>query len=218
MKNNKKIIIIACILVILIVAAVTFLLRSGRDNTSATQSETTTTATTTTVSTTVKKTTTTAVQTGKPTELNEDTPYKDKGGRWTKGIIRLNGFYKVKAEGDKEAKYHYFENGLINDSYTGISYCEDTDDCYYLTNGEIDKTFNGLISISRELHVFKNGIMQKNYNGTIELPNGKFEVVNGAIKDFNVGNPDGYEYKPLGWALDDGTQIINVKDEDLKES
>lgn len=152
---------------------------------------------------------------GEPVDKNL---WLDEDGRWCldkETGYRIWGVWKFKFPGDSQPSYYYFMSGEVDKDHEGLAWANDTDDYYYVKNGKIDYSYFGLISIDKELHVFKNGKMQKDYNGTIELPNAKTQVVNGAVKDFNYGNSDGYEYKPIFWALDDGTEVVNVTEEDL---
>lgn len=126
------------------------------------------------------------------------------------GLV-LEGLYSVKLKGDKKPTMHYFTAGKIDPSYTGLALLMNANKpqkygdysyMYYVKNGKVDSSFNGLVSYDNYLRVVENGRVRADFTGKLHLPDGDYDVKNGAVYGYALGQPDNFQWNPVFWYLD----------------
>lgn len=213
-KNKKEWIIIAVILVVIIILVVILAVNSHSKKTAAT--------TTTAPSSTAQENQEATIPENDEDafyEINEgdggpgglSKPYIKKVGSAyylydAEGRIYDTGLYYLKMPGHSKANCYYFSNGKFDKKYKGVEsppiQAGLPDHFVYIKNGTIDHSYTGLVSKDKYLRIFENGKYRQDYNGKVHLPDGDFDVHHGAVYGYCLGQPDGFEWKPVFWSLD----------------
>lgn len=199
LSKQSIILIIICVVIVALVIAIAVIQRNNRQKQ---QTATTTSA----VSESEYST----------TEYNESDvtgkEHIDKKGKTFvlmqgKERIEVTGLYYCKLPGTLKKDCYYFTDGVYDKSYKGVAVIpfdapEAKYGYAYVKNGKMDRNYTGLISRDNYLRVFENGKYRYDYNGEIHLPDGDYDVKEGAIRGYMLGRPDNFECIPIFWSLD----------------
>lgn len=189
-RLNQKSTIVLIVIVCLIIALIVIIAIGTSKNKSA---ETTTSLTSTSSTTDVNST---LPPPEKYTSSVENHLYYEPGDD---GLL-LNGLYLVKMPGEKKASAHYFFDGKIDKSFSGLTplanppqaRIADFDYWYYVKDGKVDTNFTGAVSYYHYMRVVKNGVYLNHYNGEVDLGGARAPCHNGAVHELELGREDGF--------------------------
>lgn len=206
MKSKKTNIILLIVLIVIIILIV-ILVSIHRHPKEA--------ETTTTIPSTTEETTLSSEQVDEENDLpdwgNGTFNIKKKGSSYAMYmgdvLYPVTGLFYEKLPGTFHKDCYYFKDGIWDKSHSGVE-IPPGDSPYvnrnlvHVKNGRVDLKYTGLISYDKYLRIFENGKYRQDYNGKVHLPDGDFDVHHGAVYGYCLGQPDGFEWKPVFWSLD----------------
>ena len=100
-------------------------------------------------------------------------------GRWRieKGTVNFN-YRDIVYE---SSQWRYYYNGLFQSSYTGVTNCGNASGWWYVKNGVVDFSFNGVAANSNGSWYVTNGKVDFSINGTRVINNTTYRFVNGKV-------------------------------------
>ncbi len=75
----------------------------------------------------------------------------------------------------------YVVNGKVVQNYTGLAYCEEYDEYYYVDGGFVDYDYTGLCYYNGTWWYIYNGVLDFNFDGAVEYGGQLYYVENGQI-------------------------------------